>query len=200
MNLTAQQEDALVELINIGFGRAAAALSELTGQRVLLDVPHVTITPLDQLRQALDGFVSGDIATVHQIFGGQVAGDAMLVLSYEGAVTLVSLLMDDRPQTHRLDASDREALTEVGNIILNTCLSTFGNMLQARISFAVPRLQLDSLNALLNSLLIGADELRYTLIIFTNFRLRDSAVSGYLVIILGVASLDRLIEAVEGLG
>ncbi|MFZ2617001.1 MAG: chemotaxis protein CheC, partial [Anaerolineae bacterium] len=31
MNLTAQQEDALVELINIGFGRAAAALSELTG-------------------------------------------------------------------------------------------------------------------------------------------------------------------------
>jgi chemotaxis protein CheC len=48
--------------------------------------------------------------------------------------------------------------------------------------------------------LIGADELRYTLIVFTNFRLRDSAVSGYLVIILGVASLDRLIEAVEGLG
>ena len=33
MNLTALQEDALTEVINIGFGRAAASLSKLTGQR-----------------------------------------------------------------------------------------------------------------------------------------------------------------------
>jgi chemotaxis protein CheC len=38
MNLTAVQEDALTEVINIGFGRAAASLSKLTGQRVQLEV------------------------------------------------------------------------------------------------------------------------------------------------------------------
>ena len=49
MKLTAVQEDALIELLNIGFGRAAASLSQLTGHRVLLEVPHVTIHPIDEL-------------------------------------------------------------------------------------------------------------------------------------------------------
>ena len=39
MELTEIQQDALVELLNIGFGRAGASLSQLTGQRVLLEVP-----------------------------------------------------------------------------------------------------------------------------------------------------------------
>ena len=30
------QRDALIELINIGFGRAAASLSQITGYRVIL--------------------------------------------------------------------------------------------------------------------------------------------------------------------
>ena len=36
MQLNEVQHDALVELLNIGFGRAGASLSRLTGQRVLL--------------------------------------------------------------------------------------------------------------------------------------------------------------------
>ena len=33
MELTLEQQDALTELINIGYGRAAGALSDLTGYR-----------------------------------------------------------------------------------------------------------------------------------------------------------------------
>jgi chemotaxis protein CheC len=51
MKLTAVQEDALIELLNIGFGRAAASLSQLTGHRVLLEVPHVTIHPIDEVSE-----------------------------------------------------------------------------------------------------------------------------------------------------
>jgi len=53
MNLTAVQEDALTEVINIGFGRAAASLSKLTGQRVQLEVPHIAMCPLDELSDRL---------------------------------------------------------------------------------------------------------------------------------------------------
>ena len=35
MELSAAQQDALIELLNIGFGRAAASLSQLTGHRVV---------------------------------------------------------------------------------------------------------------------------------------------------------------------
>ena len=46
MQLSTVQHDALVELLNIGFGKAGASLSKLTGQRVVLEVPQVAVHPL----------------------------------------------------------------------------------------------------------------------------------------------------------
>jgi chemotaxis protein CheC len=197
MNLTDAQNDALTELINIAFSRTAAALSDLTGHRVLLDKPTVKLYPLSDLTPALSAFVKGEVASVHQLFRGQVAGDALLLLNYEGAVALASLLNDTPGNRGRLNTSDREVLTEVGNILLNACLGTFGNLLQVHISFAVPRLHLEALAALLDTLTINEQGLRYALLVFTNFKLRDSSIGGYLVIVLGVQSLERLMQAVE---
>ena len=88
MELTAVQQDALVELLNIGFGRAAASLSQLTGHRVLLDVPQVTLHEIEEVGEALERVVQGHVASVHQIFTGPVAGDALLILDGAGASML----------------------------------------------------------------------------------------------------------------
>lgn len=200
MILSETQHDALVELINIAFGRAAASLSELTGHRVELDVPQVSVVPVSELSAALGGLIRGEVTSVHQIFSGPVAGDALLLLDYQGALNLVSLLTEEPPGERHLGAAEREVLTEVGNILLNACLGTFGNLLRVHISFAVPRLQLDSLEGLLDTLVIESTELRYALVVFTDFHLRDQKVGGYLMIVLGVASLDLLIQSIEGQG
>lgn len=197
MELTEHQKDALSELINIAFSRTAASLSELTGHRVLLEVPKVAIYPIDELSGALAEFLPAEIATVHQVFSGAVTGDALMLLSYDGAVMLTDLLTDGPARTSGLDASDREVLTEVGNILLNACLGMFGNLLQVHVTFSVPRLHLETLDALLTSLVIDKEGLRYALVVYTSFHMRDSAVSGYLVIALNVASLDRLIQEAE---
>jgi chemotaxis protein CheC len=197
MELTERQNDALTELINIGFARTAASLSDLTGQRVMLDVPQVRIHPINELPATLAGFVDGEVATVHQIFTGPVAGDALLLLDSGGAVVLANLLTNEQAPAPRLDASAREVLTEVGNILLNACLGVFGNLLQVQVSFSIPRLHLESLNSVLTSLIIGKEELRYALVVYTSFQMRASEVTGYLIIVLGVASLDRLIREVE---
>ena len=70
VELTPVQQDALIELLNIGFGRAAASLSQLTGHRVLLEVPKVTVHPIDEVTQSLEEFITSDVASVHQIFSG----------------------------------------------------------------------------------------------------------------------------------
>ena len=197
MELTEVQRDALIELLNIGFGRAAASLSQLTGQRVLLDVPRVTVHPISQVDDALRALVSDQVASVHQIFSGPVAGDALLVLDYTAAGMLKELLTNEPPLPLPFDASAREVLTEVGNILLNACLGTFGNLLKVQVSFSVPQLNLDTLHAVLQSLIVNREGLRYALVVHAGFRLRDAEVKGYLVIVLSVASLDRLIHAVE---
>jgi chemotaxis protein CheC len=201
MEFSEPQKDALTELINIAFSRTAASLSELTGNRVELEVPEVGVFPIGQLAGELARFVSGDVATVHQIFTGPVAGDALLLLNYEGAIKLVDMLTNPDSPTKRLGESGKEVLSEVGNILLNACLGVFGDLLQIRFSFTVPRLHLDTLGALLGSLVIGINEqLRHALVVGAKFRLKTSEVNGCLVIVLGIASLDHLIHAVENWG
>jgi chemotaxis protein CheC len=201
MILNEQQEDALSELINIAFSRTAASLSDLTGQRVLLEAPQVEVRPLADLSVALDRQMDSDgIASVHQMFSGPLSGDAFLILSYTDAVKLTTLLTHPSFQSSRLDTSAREVLTEVGNILLNASLSVFGNLLQMHISFAVPQLRLEELHSLLDSVVFPTNEVQYALVVFTSFRLRESAVNGYLVVVLGVTSLESLIQAIEQLG
>lgn len=201
MILTAEQKDAVTELVNIAFSRTAAALSELTGNRVDLTVPEVTGHPIDQLLPALSRLVRGEVATVHQIFGGPVSGDAFLLLDIEGAARLVDLLTDVGVPTRQMGASAKEVLSEVGNILLNACLGVFGDLLQVRFTFAVPRLHLDALGSMLNTLVIGEDgqtvELRYALLIGAQFRVKANEVSGCMVLVLGVTSLDLFVRAIE---
>jgi chemotaxis protein CheC len=194
--LTDRQNDALAELINIAFSRTGAALSELTGQRVLLSPPSVSVHRTTDLPIALARYIPGEVASIHQVFAGPVAGDALLLLNYEGAMELTNLLIEE-PIPDFLDESAREVLTEVGNILLNACLGMFGNLLQVHVSFSVPRLHLESLDDLVASLLTGEDDRRYALVVSTAFKVRDSAVSGFLVMALSVASLDRLLHEIE---
>lgn len=197
MHLTALQEDGLVELLNIGFGRAAASLSQLTGHRVLLDVPAVSVHPIEEVGGALQQVVKGQVASVHQIFSGPVGGDALLILDESGAAILKELLTNEPALPLSIDASAREVIAEVGNILLNACLGTFGNLLKVQVSFSVPHLTIESIGAILKSLIVAQEGLRYALVVHAGFRLREAQVSGYLVIVLSVASLDRLIRAVE---
>ena len=197
MILTDRQADALGEFINIAFSRTASSLSEITGQRVLLDVPQVEIYEIEEVASKLARFLPGDVASIHQPFDGAIAGDAFLILNYEGAVRLTDLLTDGNVRQQQLDESAREVLTEVGNILLNACLGMFGNVLQVRVNFSVPNLHLESLDELINSVSKEREGLRYAIIVYTSFRIRESAVTGYLVLVLSIVSLQRLIDEIE---
>ena len=197
MALTAEETDALTELLNIAFARTGAALSDLTGHRGLLEQPTVALHLANELDSELARFVPGEVAWIHQVFDGPVSGDALLLLNYDGAIQLTELLTDDTPASNHLDESSREVLTEVGNILLNACLGVFGNILRVHVGFSVPRLRVNNVGELVEWLNESREELRYALVIFTKFQVRDSAVNGYLVLVLGMTAFDRLISEID---
>lgn len=200
MILNENQKDALSELINIAFSRTAASFSELTGNRIILEPPKVDIVPIDELQDRLLKEINGDVATVHQIFSGHVSGDAFLLLDHQGAIKLASLVSGEDLEVDYMTPSLKEVLMEIGNILLNACLGMFGNLLQLHITFSVPKIHLESLNVMLDTLIISQQELKYALIAITQFKVRDSSIKGYLVIVLGVSSLERLLESLEKIG
>jgi chemotaxis protein CheC len=197
MELTYTQKDALTELINIGYGRAAGALSELTGYRITLEVPKLGMHPIEEIGPQLSSMVNGEVASVTQVFSGPLSGNALLLLDEKAAVMLSELLTDEVSPSGGFDSGAREIITEVGNILLNALLGVFGNLLQVQVSFAVPRLRVDTIDSVLQSISVEDQELKYALMIHTRFRLRANNVTGYLIIILGITSLDRMLTELE---
>lgn len=201
MKLTETQRDRLTQLMDLGFGRTAAALSELTQLPVLIDPPSITTQSAKEMRPIFETCLRGDIATVHQIFSGRVSGNALLVLSSADAAILTSHLthaplLDITP---RLDESSRDVLAEVGNILLNACLSVLGNLLTMPITFSVPRVSVGILDSMIRSLVGSQNEMQSLLLMRTTFRLHQNATRGYIVIEIGASSMDRLALALDQL-
>jgi chemotaxis protein CheC len=196
MELTNAQKDALTELINIGYARAAAALSDLTGHRISLEVPEVAVHTIPEITEKLQKVIQGEVASVNQVFSGPITGNGILLLDREAAL-LLNRLLTDRPAASGFDGAAREVITEVGNIVLNACLGAFGNLLKIQVSFTVPALHIESVQNVLHTLTIDDQRLEYALIIHTCFHLRASDVRGYLVIILGVTSLATLLAELK---
>jgi chemotaxis protein CheC len=200
MFLTDAQKDAITELINIGFSKSAASLSELTGYRILLGTPDVRIIPIEDLAKVLSEIIIDKIVTVHQIFNGPISGDAMLIINQQDSKNLVNLLLDENNDGAVPESSMKDVLSEVGNILLNSCLGMFGNILNIRITFTVPQLQLETLDQLVRTITIDNVEISYALMVSMEFHLRDKAISSYMVLVLGITSLEQLLKEIEKLG
>jgi chemotaxis protein CheC len=200
MLLTDYQKEAITELINVGFSKSASSLSELTGYKTLLGTPDVKLQPIDELSEALSDIIPDRIVTVHQIFNGAIAGDAMLILNQDDSKKLVNLLLDEPGTAYLSEASVKDVLSEVGNIMLNSCLGMFGNLLKIRISFTVPQLQIETLDKLIRTITIDNIEISYALMVSMEFHLRDKSISSFLVLVLGITSLEQLLTEIEKLG
>jgi chemotaxis protein CheC len=196
VELTPRHREALAELINIGYARAGKSLSELTGERIVLNAPMVEIHSIDVVRVALNDLVKGEVASVHQVFSGPVAGHALLLVSNEAAEVLTSPLVASVPSNEQ-QAARREALTEIGNILLQASMGLCGELLQVHVSFTVPRLEIETIDDMLNSISVNNQELQFAVLVRTRFELENSQVSGYIVVILGVTSFSRLLDELD---
>jgi len=197
-DLTLLQLDALTEQVNIGFGRAAAVLSTLLGKRILLEAPLAGVYPLETLAKELSLLLPGEITAVQQVFRGRFFGDAYILLAHEHAAALVDLLLGGPGAQRQMTSSDYEALMEVGNIVLNNFLGTFGNLLRTRIVFSLPRVRLETVSTLLRASLARTRGSQRAVLVRTRFALEGVALEGHLVMILNLAALDALRQALDG--
>ena len=126
ISLTELQQDAMAELLNIGMGRAASVLSEMVGEEVLLSVPFVDLMSRREAAGLLMEKACDRIVAVLQKFSGLCWGDTMLVFPEEKSLELVRCLFKDTDTTplEIMTEMEQEALMEIGNIILNSCIGS----------------------------------------------------------------------------
>jgi chemotaxis protein CheC len=198
--LSKTQKDALSEIINMGFGRAANALSILVKKRVVLQTPEANVFPISQLGQAFSVFEGRRISTVHQAFQGGITGDMALLIESESATGLIDMVRQDMVVKRQLNNSDQEDLLEIGNILLNAFCGSFGNFLSLSVTFSIPTLYQVTVDELMQTLLGNNKEIQYAVVVKVHFNLAQGSVEGYVVILMGLSSLEELFRSMTEQG
>ena len=201
LNLTADQQDALCEIVNIGVVRAAASLSDLIGSRILLTVPSVTLYDVCDLRNS-DLFRSEDLSTaVVQQFHGVISGRAVLLFSQASGRKLGQVLggLDTLPDGSDIDMCG--ILTEVGNILLNAVLGALANTICAPLTYSVPKCSGERMQCelLMDSLASETSNHAAALVTSTEFRVAERSISGSLLTVFELGSIERVIAALDSL-
>jgi len=68
--------DAVAEVLNVGMGSAAAALSEMISEEVKLSVPGVEFVSSLEATYIIGDKAKSNVSGVHQHFQGAFGGDA----------------------------------------------------------------------------------------------------------------------------
>jgi len=196
IELSELQKDALGELLNIGMGRASASLSEMVGEEVELSVPKVETLSRKEAITRINTLVGNEITAIKESFSGAFWGDALLLFPENHSLELVrALINDDTLPIEMLSEMEQEALTEVGNIILNACLGSLANIFNENLEFALPQYSHGSCDDIFKSNtspITSPPPPEGVLLLQMNFSLEKTKVNGYLTLLMDVASMQAL--------
>ena len=178
--------DAVAEIMNIGVGRAAASLSLMVKEEIDLSVPHAVVlygaAARDHLAQKGDRMVA-----VREDFSGLIGGAAALLFPQARSLDLVRMVLDEDLSPEEVSELEQEALVEIGNIILNGCLSSIADSLAGEIETSIPVL----LRADLCSILPCAPNLEAMLLVLTiNFLIKSRDIEGQIVFLMDMQAAD----------
>ena len=187
MQFSELEEDFLLELFNIGVGKAADSLSKMVHQEVILSVPHIEMISIDQLADVVGK--DQNISCVSQKITGRFDADSLLLFPKNASLQIVQLMLGQQFTAETIKELHQEAFSEVGNIVLNACIGSLSRMIDESFDIALPNFDQGRAEAILNVKEHGDEAV---LFIKINLRLSESDVEGFLAFILSSSSLDKL--------
>ncbi|ALU89040.1 CheC, inhibitor of MCP methylation protein [Herbaspirillum rubrisubalbicans M1] len=191
------ERDALTEIFNVGAGRAAQSLSEIVGDEVRLTVPSVEVLRTDAINEQVLPRAPGRFATVSQNFGGPFEAEAVLLFTEERALAIVRDMMGSTMSLEELAEFEREAMCELGNIILNACLSAMADMLEITLNSSLPQYLVSTPEDISSRLATRQSGDSYVLVLHIDLVIEKHQTDGHLIFLLSSGSLHALVEHVR---
>lgn len=195
--LTDLEIDALTEIFNVGAGRAALSLSEIIGDEVRLSVPSLEVLRTRAIDERTLALASSRFAAVTQVFGGPFDAEAVLLFAEVHALEIVRDMMGSQISLEDLAEFEQEAMCELGNIILNACLSAMADMLGITLNSSLPEYAVSSPQEISARLAAGEGDDNYVLILHIDLVIEKHHASGHLIFLLSSTSLNKLVTYVQ---
>ncbi len=192
--------DALKEVANIGAGHAATALSQLTNRRIMISVPEIFVTRLEQVPERLgdkDEVIVGVL--MHML--GDLTGRMLLTLPEFDALLLCDMLLRREPDaTTEFGELEQSALKEAGNILGGAYMNALSDFMGMMLLPSVPSLAIDMSGTVLTTaqLSFGRDkDMVFCVETNFNFQEADRTLRGHFLLLPDSASLKTIFDAVR---
>jgi chemotaxis protein CheC len=200
-SLKIEQLDALREVANIGAGHAATALSTMTGQSIMINVPTITIARLDEVPAAVVDDAEESVAVVLMQMLGDLTGRSLLVFPENTACRLSEMmLMRPRGSSAHITPLEESALKEAGNILSGAYLNALADFMQLTLLPSPPLLAVDMASAVLTSAFLQFGDGRDAVFcVESEFTMRDNGESlrGYYLLLPDIGSLQKILQSIN---
>ncbi len=196
-DLTPAQLDAMREIGNIGAGNSATALSQIVNKKIDMNVPRVSIIPIEDVPDLVGGPDSIIVAVFLRVYG-KAPGSILFLMPKENAFYLADDLMG-KPHgtTQELDEMSVSAIKEVGNILSGSYLNAFSHFTNISMLPSIPSLAMDMAGAILNIVVLQLGQMGdRAMVIETKFLAEDDSINGHFFLVPDPGSLGTLVKAV----
>ncbi|HJR35715.1 MAG TPA: chemotaxis protein CheC [Gemmatimonadales bacterium] len=193
------ERDALREVANIGAGHAATALSQMTGRRIMISVPEVSVRRLEEVA-LLVGPPDTVIAGVLMHVMGDLTGRTLVVLGQDSAHALCELLLRKPSRGPTFDAMQQSTIKETGNILCSAYMNALSDFLGMMLVPSVPALVVDLAGAVLTTAYLNFGHDRDAVFcVETTFRIEGSeqALTGQFLLMPDPPSLKVIFDSIS---
>lgn len=196
MQINELEQDALGEIFNIGVGLAADVLSQMVHETVRLSVPVVEVVSHEQANTYFVQRIQRPLCAIRQTYVGDVTTDAILMFPEANSLELVRVMVGDEVPLEQLADMERDAMAEIGNIILNAVISSLSKSLGLEFDGSLPDVSVIDVQGLFSDIMSRSqgEEAPSTILALTiDFELETRQINGYLAFLLDIPSGEKLL-------
>lgn len=193
--LTELQHDALVEIFNLGVGQAAAAMSRIVNEEVTMSVPTIAFQTRAEVARTLGSAEGRRICAIAQQFQGAFNTEAFLMFPEEKSLEIVRLMVGQSLSMEALSEMEQEAMSEIGNIILNSCMAIFANASGKELRGSLPVYHVGTGDDILGD--PGKDWDGMVLTLKIDFNIERHRIYGYVAFLLDMPALHELRQHID---
>ena len=190
------EKDVIKEIINIGIGEAANSLSKLFKDKVLIKVPELYILNIARLPSYLKKELKNIGIFLTQEFDGSIAGQAILTYTREYSISFLNTFFGEKKNLYSLTDTDIATLQEIGNIILGSCISTISNVIEGKVTFAIPEVTTDISEGYFLSVMERKKMFDKCVLVKNTMRLKERDIEGYIILLLNLKNFMMIIDKI----
>ncbi len=202
MNFNSAQQDALVEVCNIGMSKAAKQLSILLDSKVDISIPSISCLKLSEVSENLLNHSEELLSFVYQDILGSIQGRTVLVFKKGQAKSLTDAVVGCM---EKLSAKEemmyqQEAMVEIGNIIISSCLAAMVNMLSMSVNLSIPKyVEYNNKSKLAKDVYQFDEKIEDAFIFRTNLKTIENSISGNLMLVVTSDSVIELLNKTQSM-